>query len=137
MISANFAKPDEKVSERMKQVRSSNTSIEIEVRKALYRLGYRFRLHIKSLPGTPDIVLKKHRTAIFVHGCFWHGHEKCAKGQRLPVKNFSFWQDKIKKNKARDEKTRTVLTKLGWRVLVIWECEVPKVRTIMTDFLKL
>ena len=113
----------QKRSEMMSLIRSKDTKPEITVRKILHRLGYRFRLHRKDLPGQPDIVLRKYKTVIFVHGCFWHGHS-CKKGKTLPKTNESFWQNKIKGNQARDNKVLQELTLLGWHPCIIWECEV-------------
>ena len=107
----------------MRAVKSGGTSPEIAVRKALHRAGFRFRLHVSALPGKPDVVLARHRTVIFVHGCFWHGH-KCKRGSRQPKKNAGYWREKISRNKARDKKNAAELRKLGWRVITIWECGI-------------
>lgn len=106
----------------MSKVRSSGTKPEVAVRKMLHALGFRFRLHQKSLPGKPDIVLAKHRSVIFVHGCFWHHHAGCVKS-KLPSSNEAFWSAKITENMRRDRKNLSALRRLGWRTLVIWECE--------------
>jgi DNA mismatch endonuclease (patch repair protein) len=106
----------------MARVRSQNTSPEIAVRKALHALGLRFRLHSRNLPGSPDIVLARHRTAVFVHGCFWHSHAGC-KRARMPATNIDYWRSKLDRNQARDRQAQTALEQLGWRVVVIWECE--------------
>ena len=110
-----------KRSEIMSKVNSKNTGPEIIVRKILHRLKYRFRLHRKTLPGNRDIVLPKHKKVIFVHGCFWHGHENCSKG-RLPKTNQRYWEVKIANNRKRDLSAIEELTKLGWDVLVVWSC---------------
>lgn len=107
----------------MAKVRSENTDPEMLVRKELFKRGYRYRLHVKTLPGTPDIVLPKYRCAIFVNGCFWHGHENC-KRAKLPETNKDFWYKKIEKNKARDIENGEHLNALGWKVATIWECEL-------------
>ena len=107
----------------MSQVRGEDTSPEIEVRRVLHCLGYRFRLHRRDLPGRPDIVLPKYRSVIFVHGCFWHGHRSCPRSAR-PTSNASFWSNKLDNNIARDKRAMVRLRFLGWRVLVIWECQV-------------
>lgn len=107
----------------MAQVKSENTSPELAIRKLLHRLGYRFRLHRKDLPGKPDIVLPKHKTVIFVHGCFWHGHLGCRRAAR-PTSNTDFWNAKLDRNIERDRNARKELKKLGWRVITIWECEI-------------
>ena len=105
----------------MAAVAAKNTAPEILVRKLLHGLGYRFRLHVKELPGSPDIVLPKWRSVVFVNGCFWHGHA-CARGN-APTSNVEFWQQKIGKNRDRDSRVRRELRKCGWRVLTVWQCE--------------
>ena len=107
----------------MRRVKGRDTSPELKVRRLLWRLGARYRLHRKDLPGSPDIVLPGRRLAIFVHGCFWHGHD-CARGARVPKANRDYWVGKIARNRARDAATRAKLEALGWRVEVIWECEL-------------
>lgn len=106
----------------MARVRNRNTNPEIIVRKLLHRKGYRFRIHRKDLPGKPDIVLSKHRTVVFVHGCFWHGHPGCPRAAR-PKSNVDFWNRKLDKNMERDLEVYKELQSLGWRILVIWQCE--------------
>lgn len=110
-------------SEIMRRVKSSNTKPEIALRKSLHALGFRFRVNVKDLPGKPDIVLRKHRTVIFVHGCFWHGHD-CRRGARTPKTNTAYWLEKISRNMARDRKNQQRLRELDWNVLVVWECEI-------------
>ncbi len=107
----------------MRQVKAANSKPEMIVRRLLHRLGYRFRLHRKDLPGKPDIVLPKYKSAIFIHGCFWHHHEGCKKS-KLPTSNAQFWREKIMANVTRDKQSLDALSKLGWKVMVIWECEV-------------
>lgn len=107
----------------MARVKGKNTTPELTVRRALHRLGARFRLHRKDLPGAPDIVLPGRRLAIFIHGCFWHGHD-CARGARVPKANRDYWLAKVGRNRARDADSRAALEALGWRVEVIWECEL-------------
>ncbi len=107
----------------MSHVRSKNTKPELAVRRWLHAQGYRFRLHRRDLPGTPDITLPKWRTVIFVHGCFWHRHEGC-KRTRTPKSNVEFWETKFMRNVERDREARKALGELGWRVVTIWECEV-------------
>ena len=109
----------------MSKISNKNTKPEILIRKLLYSLGYRFRLHKKELPGKPDIVLPKHKKVIFVNGCFWHGHNKCVRS-KLPLTNKKFWSDKIAKNKKKDRSNFIRLKKLGWNYLVIWQCEISK-----------
>lgn len=112
----------EKRSWNMSRIGSKNTKPELKVRKRLHALGYRFRLHRKDLPGKPDIVLPRYRTVIFVHGCFWHRHEGCAKAYR-PKSRLEFWQKKFDGNVARDIRNQADLRALGWNTVVIWECE--------------
>lgn len=106
----------------MSRVRGKDTSPERTVRSLLFRLGYRFRLHARDLPGRPDIVLPKYRTVIFVHGCFWHRHAGC-KRCTTPANRQAWWLKKLEGNVARDERNRAELELLGWRCLVVWECE--------------
>jgi DNA mismatch endonuclease (patch repair protein) len=113
--------PEEKRREIMSRVKNKNTRQELLVRSLLHRLGYRFRLHRTDLPGTPDLVLPKHCIALFVHGCFWHGHD-CSRG-KLPQTNRAFWQAKIQKNMVRDAKAYGALRRLGWQPMVVWTCE--------------
>ena len=106
----------------MSRIRSGDTKPEIVVRSLLHRMGYRFRLHRRDLPGKPDIVLPKHRTVIFVHGCFWHRHRGC-KRCTTPSTNQDYWLEKLKGNAERDRKNKRLLKKLGWKVGIVWECE--------------
>lgn len=108
---------------RMLAVRRYDTEPELRVRRVLHAIGYRFRLHRKDLPGTPDIVLPRHRKIVLVHGCFWHGHEDCKRATR-PVNNAGIWAAKIEGNRRRDQRNLGALSELGWDVLVVWECEV-------------
>lgn len=109
----------------MSQIRSKNTKPELIVRNWLHKQGYRFRLHDKTLPGKPDIVLKKYKTVIFVHGCFWHGHKNC-KYFVVPKTRTKWWLDKINGNIARDKKAQRELRKLHWKVINIWGCKIRK-----------
>lgn len=112
----------------MASIKSRNTKPEVLVRRFLFARGLRFRINVKRLPGTPDIVLKKYRTCIFVNGCFWHGHEGC-KYYVMPKTNTEFWKAKIERNRARDLDRRIKLRDMGWHVIQIWECQLkPKVR---------
>lgn len=113
----------EKRSAVMRRVKARNTSPEMIVRRALTKLGARYRLHRKDLPGHPDIVMPGRRLALFVHGCFWHGHD-CARGARVPKANRDYWVAKVERNRARDVRTREALAAAGWRVETIWECEL-------------
>ena len=120
----------------MSRVKGRDTTPELFVRRMLYALGFRYRLHRKDLPGKPDIALGPTKRAIFVHGCYWHGH-RCSKG-RLPKSNKAFWSAKIETNRARDRRNARQLRALGWKVLVIWQCElkdVLAVRRRIVDFL--
>ena len=109
----------------MAAVRSKHTEPELVVRKIVYALGYRYRLHIKTLPGCPDIVFRKRAKVIFVHGCFWHRHSGCALA-RLPKSRLDFWVPKLEGNRKRDERNKRELRRMGWKVLTVWECELKK-----------
>lgn len=109
----------------MSRISGGNTKPEITVRKILHGMGFRFRLHVRNLPGTPDIVLPRHRKIIFVHGCFWHGHQGCLRSKR-PSSNAEFWNAKIESNIERDRKNLTALAEAGWKTLVVWGCETKK-----------
>jgi DNA mismatch endonuclease, patch repair protein len=113
----------EKRSAVMRRVKGRNTTPELAVRKALTRMGARYRLHRADLPGKPDVVMPGRKLALFVHGCFWHGHD-CARGARVPKQNRDYWVGKIERNRARDARSREALTALGWRVETIWECDL-------------
>ncbi len=105
----------------MARIGPRDTKPELVVRKGLHRLGFRYRLHRKELPGKPDIVLPKYQSVIFVHGCFWHGHEDCH-FFRVPKTNTEFWLSKIRRNQERDVEVQNHLMEAGWRVLTVWEC---------------
>jgi DNA mismatch endonuclease (patch repair protein) len=107
----------------MQAVKGQDTQPELTVRKLVHRLGYRFRLHCKSLPGKPDLIFPRLHKALFVHGCFWHGHN-CRRGARIPKANRDYWLAKISNNRVRDRKNLRALTSAGWKSLVIWECEL-------------
>lgn len=113
----------------MSRVASKHTSPELRVRRLAHAIGLRFRLHRKDLPGKPDLALPKHRTVIFVHGCFWHRHPGCPKASS-PKSRVAFWQDKFAANVARDAAAKEALEKMGWRVITIWECETKDERTL-------
>lgn len=104
----------------MGRIRSKDTRPELLVRRAVWRAGFRYRLHVKGMPGRPDLVFPRLRTVVFVHGCYWHAHT-CQKG-RIPGANRQFWHDKFMANQSRDERDRAELRRLGWRVIVVWEC---------------
>lgn len=110
------------LTERMRRIRKKNTRPELVVRRLVHSMGYRFRLHVASLPGSPDIVLPRHRKVIFVHGCFWHRHD-CPDGIKLPHSKPDYWIPKLARNRQRDERHAQELRQLGWSVLAIWECE--------------
>ena len=109
----------------MSRIKSKNTKPEIIVRKKLFSKGIRYRLHSKKLPGKPDISIYKYGLIIDVRGCFWHGHENC-KFSSIPKSNSGYWLNKIKKNIERDSKNQTLLSKLGYTIFIIWECETKK-----------
>lgn len=112
----------------MSMIKGKNTKPEIIVRKYLFHCGFRFRVNVKRLPGTPDIVLRKYKTAIFVNGCFWHGHEGCPEF-RPPRTRVEWWTEKLNRNKARDARVREELRAMGWNTMLIWECQLkPKER---------
>ena len=122
-------------SRNMAAIKSKNTKPEIEVRKILHEMGYRFRLHRKDLPGNPDIVLPKYKTAIFVNGCFWHQHEDC-KYARLPKTKTDFWKKKLEGNKQRDKVKQSQLNELGWKIINVWECEIKDKKSQICSKLK-
>lgn len=122
----------------MSQVKSKNTTTELAVRKLVFSLGYRYRLHEKRLPGKPDLVFGGRKKIIFVNGCFWHGHMGCSKG-RLPKGRVDFWSEKIRRNRERDENNLSALIALGWEVLTIWQCELRNIDDLtkkLDEFLK-
>lgn len=125
-------------SETMARVRSRDTTPEMLVRRLLWRMGYRYRLHRADLPGKPDLVFPGRHKAIFVHGCFWHGHD-CKRGAREPKANADYWRRKIAGNRARDARHLDVLAALGWSTLTLWECELRDEETLvrlLTEFLE-
>lgn len=124
----------ERRSWNMRRVPGKNTRQEIIVRSLLHRMGFRFTLHSKDLPGKPDIVLPKYHTVIFVHGCFWHQHENCIDG-RLPKSNLDFWEPKLTKNKNRDQQKMEQLKSLGWKVITLWECQIEKDLDLIRKYL--
>ena len=127
----------EKRSRIMSRIPSKSTKPEMIVRKALYSMGFRYRLHISKLPGCPDIVISKNKKVIFVHGCFWHGHDICKRSKR-PETNTEFWNKKLEKNKKRDKEVLEELKCLGWDVLVIWQCQtknISELNSILINFL--
>ncbi|HOX49912.1 MAG TPA: DNA mismatch endonuclease Vsr [Fibrobacteria bacterium] len=115
----------------MSRIRGKDTKPELVVRSLLHRMGFRFRLHRRDLPGSPDIVLPRLGVVVFVHGCFWHRHHRC-KGATTPKSNADFWQDKFAANVERDKRNRRDLRRLGWKVVVVWECDLKKPRKLET-----
>jgi DNA mismatch endonuclease (patch repair protein) len=111
------------LTERMRRIRKKDSKPELIVRRLVHGMGFRYRLHGNGLPGTPDIVLPRHRKVILVHGCFWHRHE-CSDGMKLPRSKPEYWGPKLERNRRRDESNLAKLGALGWDVLVVWECEV-------------
>ncbi|MEB2604777.1 DNA mismatch endonuclease Vsr [Burkholderia cenocepacia] len=124
-------------SENMRRIRSRDTAPEMIVRRIVYAMGYRYRLHRKDIPGKPDLAFPGRRKVIFVHGCFWHQHSGCRDG-RAPKSNTGYWLPKLMRNKERDKIVIDQLTSLGWSVLTVWECETKNVshlENIIDDFL--
>ena len=107
----------------MARVRAANTVPEMAVRRVVHKLGYRYRLHRRDLPGTPDMVLRKYRAVVFIHGCFWHQHS-CRRRRTQPASNQEYWGPKLARNVERDAEASSALEEMGWRVLTIWECEI-------------
>lgn len=129
-------------SRMMAGIKSKNTKPELTIRSLLHCRGFRFRLHVKKLPGKPDIVLPKYHSVIFIHGCFWHGHENC-RLFKLPDTRREFWQEKILRNRSNDVRAINLLRALGWRVCIIWECKIraskrdlTQMADLISDFLK-
>ena len=124
-------------SEIMRRVRSRNTKPEMQVRRMIHAMGFRYRLHSENLPGRPDIVFSSRHKAIFVHGCFWHGHN--CEAAKLPASNVEYWRSKRDRNIARDRRSLRAISRNGWRALVVWECELRSpdyVRQKILSFLK-
>lgn len=115
----------ERRSWNMSRIHNKDTSIEIKVRRYLYHYGFRYRKNVRNLPGTPDIALSKYKTAIFIHGCFWHRHPNC-KDATMPKTRTDFWQEKFEKNVSNDIKKQKELEGLGWKVIVLWECQIER-----------
>lgn len=128
--------PDRR-SDNMRAIRGRDTKPELLLRRMLHRLGYRYRLHARDLPGSPDIIFRSRRKVIFVHGCFWHSHPGCPKAYR-PKTRVEFWTEKLERNRQRDAEVETALHALGWSSLVVWECEAvdsEHLRNRVMDFL--
>ncbi len=125
----------ERRSWNMSRIKSKDTSPELYVRSTLHQAGFRFRLHVKEMPGKPDIVLPKYKTVIFVHGCFWHRHPGCSRST-TPSSNTDYWKTKFERNVERDKKEKEKLHNEGWNVVIIWECEVKEKTKETISFLK-
>lgn len=123
----------EKRSRIMSRVKGRDTKPEILVRSLVHRMGFRFRIHRRDLPGTPDMVLPRHAKVIFVHGCFWHGHKRCPRSKR-PTTNMDFWNRKLDVNIKRDKAFQGKLRSRGWKVMVIWQCETQRPEKLMRKF---
>lgn len=130
---------EERRSYNMRQIKSSDTGVEMAVRKMIHAMGYRYRLHDRRLPGSPDIVFRSRRKVIFVHGCFWHQHpDPGCLDSRIPKSNQSYWVTKLSRTQHRDLSNQTLLSEGGWEFLVIWECELKDLSTLrgrLVDFL--
>ncbi len=129
MSSEVIHKVSEQRSRNMSAIKSKNTKPEIKVRKVLHSMGYRFRLHSKDLPGSPDIVLPKYKTVIFVHGCFWHRHQNC-KYASTPKTRQEFWNKKFNENINRDKINQENLSSKGWKIIIVWECETKNIENL-------
>ncbi len=121
----------------MRAVKSRDTKPEMIIRRLLHELGYRYRLHLPNLPGKPDLAFPGRRKIVFMHGCFWHGHD-CARGARVPKDNRDYWTAKIGRNRARDAKDRDRLRDMGWAIFTVWECEIkdPRLESRLQAFLE-
>ncbi|MHB8137988.1 MAG: very short patch repair endonuclease [Smithellaceae bacterium] len=129
--------PEER-SKRMSLIRGKGSAPEMKLRCLVHKMGFRYRLHIKELPGKPDLVFPSRHAVIFMHGCFWHRHEKC-KLSRLPKSKLGFWKTKLEENIKRDVRNQRQLISLGWRILIVWECEITdteRVSAIVREFLR-
>jgi DNA mismatch endonuclease (patch repair protein) len=124
----------EKRSWNMSRIHSKDTGPEMVFRKLIHRAGFRYRLYVKELPGKPDLVLKKYKAVVFIHGCFWHKHENCRRGNK-PKSNNEYWDAKLARNVERDTENVRLLEEAGWHVLVIWECELKDLDSVLKKFL--
>lgn len=118
-------------SRMMAGIRGKDTAPELALRHRLFQAGFRYRLHVRGMPGRPDLVFPRYRAAVFVHGCFWHQHEDC-RYATTPASNAAFWQRKFAENRARDDRAATALMSAGWRVMTVWECELSSTRIVPT-----
>jgi DNA mismatch endonuclease, patch repair protein len=121
--------------ENMRRIRSKDSKPELAVRRLLFSLGYRYRLHARKLPGNPDIVFPSRRKVIFVHGCFWHGHLDCARSH-VPQTNQAYWGEKIGRNMERDENSQRKLAEAGWQSLIVWECSTRDMDRLKESLIK-
>mgnify|MGYP003802609533 CR=1 FL=1 len=121
---------EEQRSWNMSRIKSKNTKPEMVVRSLLHKMGFRFRLHVKDLPGKPDIVLPKYKTVIFVNGCFWHQHEGC-KRATIPKSNQEYWLTKLDMNVQKDQQIQVALIEMKWKIMIVWECELKRLDEIM------
>lgn len=125
----------EQRSYNMSLIRNKDTKPEVFIRSLLHRLGFRFRKNVKKMPGKPDIVLPKYKSIIFVHGCFWHQHKEC-KRSNIPKSNVDFWKSKLNKNVKRDIENQAELKKAGWKIKIIWECELKNLDNLKDSLIK-
>lgn len=128
----------EERSKRMSLIRGTGTAPEMKLRRLVHRMGFRYRLNVKDLPGKPDLVFPSRHAVIFMHGCFWHRHKGC-KLARLPKSKLDFWEPKLEANRKRDSRNQRRLEDLGWRVLVVWECQMTdadRVSVVVKEFLQ-
>lgn len=126
---------DEVRSRTMRAIKSKDTSTELAVRRLVHGMGFRFRLHRRDLPGSPDLVFPTRRKIIFVHGCFWHGHD-CKRGNRVPSTNTDYWLSKIARNRQRDDSVLAQLRDLGWHSYVVWECQLKEPEQLRAALLR-
>ena len=132
-----MAETSRRRSKTMRAVKSTDTGPELEVRRMVREMGYGYRLHQGDLPCRPDLVFRGRKKVVFVHGCFWHGH-RCPRGKRVPKRNRGYWTKKVARNKERDRDCVAQLRSFGWKVLVVWECEITEggdLRSVLRDFL--
>ena len=126
-----MTEPSDRRRRTMRAVKGRDTETEMAVRRLVHSLGFRYRLHRRDLPGTPDLVFPARRAVVFVHGCFWHQH-RCPRGSRLPKTRRDYWEPKLRRNQDRDRRNQRLLRKMGWRVLVVWECQITDDRRLAT-----
>jgi len=122
-------------SRNMAKIRGKNTRLEVKVRQLIWRLGYRYRLHNRDLPGTPDLVFNGRKKVIFVHGCFWHRHD-CPAGQQIPKSRVNFWKAKLARNAERDKEVQEALRSEGWEIFIVWGCQIKQPYQLESDIRK-